>query len=451
MLYKALTLRAFELSEKGYTIENARTLYKGIHRVAIVMVRDAETHGRRMASSKKLIKSGTRNIVVLGLISCFADISSEMVYPLIPLYLTAAFGATPVLVGLIEGIAESVASLLKVFSGYISDRFQHKKALALSGYATGLVYKFALLFAGSWAGILFARVVDRFGKGVRTAPRDVMIAQSAEDDKMGRAYGIHKMLDMAGSATGILLAFILMSAVGEQGFAGFKAVFAISIIPVAIALLLFFFVHEKREERPMPRREYFWNNIHKLDRNLKLYLLVTFLFTLGNSSNTFLLLRASDVGFSDTHTILLYFIYNLTASLLAIPCGKLSDRVGRKSLLIGGYVAFSAVYFGFAVCDSKPFMIAIFVLYGVYTAMTAGAERAFIAEISPAELKGTMFGLQSTLAGIALLPASVIAGLLWNGIGSFAPFVFGGLLSLAAAFLLALCFHPGRVRVEGSR
>lgn len=125
--------------------------------------------------------------------------------------------------------------------------------------------------------------------------------------------------------------------------------------------------------------------------------------------------------------------------------------MGRKSLLIGGYVAFSAVYFGFAVCDSKPFMIAIFVLYGVYTAMTAGAERAFIAEISPAELKGTMFGLQSTLAGIALLPASVIAGLLWNGIGSFAPFVFGGLLSLAAALLLALCFHPGRVRVEGSR
>ena len=403
-------------------------------------------HASRPSRSRRLVATGTRNIVVLGLISCFADISSEMVYPLIPLYLTAAFGATPILVGLIEGIAESVASLLKVFSGYISDRFQHKKALACSGYATGFVYKLALLFAGSWAGILFARVIDRFGKGIRTAPRDVMISQSAEDDKMGRAYGIHKMLDMAGSATGILLAFILMSAIGERGFDGYKVVFAISIIPVAIALLLFFFVHEKRVDRPVRGREHFCDNIHKLDRNLKLYLLVTFLFTLGNSSNTFLLLRASDVGFSDTNTILLYFIYNLTASLLAIPCGRLSDRVGRKSLLIGGYVAFSAVYFGFAACDSKPFMIAIFVLYGVYTAMTAGAERAFIAEISPAELKGTMFGLQSTLAGIALLPASVIAGFLWNGIGAFAPFVFGGALSLVAALLLAICFHPDRAR-----
>lgn len=190
-------------------------------------------------------KKGIRNIIILGLVSCFADISSEMVYPLIPLYLTAAFGATPALVGIIEGIAESVASLLKVFSGYISDRFQHKKAIAFSGYATGVIYKIALLFAGSWTGILVARVIDRFGKGVRTAPRDVMVSESADKNSMGKAFGIHKMLDMAGSAIGILLAFLLMKNIGENGY---KTIFALSVIPIGIALFLFFFIHEKKEK-----------------------------------------------------------------------------------------------------------------------------------------------------------------------------------------------------------
>lgn len=379
-------------------------------------------------------KKGIRNIIVLGLISCFADISSEMVYPLIPLYLTAAFGATPVLVGVIEGIAESIASLLKVFSGYISDRFQHKKAIAFSGYATGVFYKIALIFAGSWAGILAARVIDRFGKGIRTAPRDVMVSESADKNSMGKSFGIHKMLDMAGSAVGILLSFLLVKKIGDSGY---KTVFALSIIPIAIALLLFFFVHEKREPRKVAQREHFWKNMGKLDGRLKLYLLVTFLFTLGNSSNSFLLLRAYDTGFSSSDTILLYFIYNVTASLLAIPCGKLSDRIGRKHLLVGGYITFSLVYFGFAFCRTKPVMVLIFVIYGVYTAMTAGVERAFIAEIAPPALKGTMLGLHSTLAGIALLPASVIAGLLWEHIGAFAPFVFGGVMSLLSALILA--------------
>lgn len=387
-------------------------------------------------SRKKLISKGTRNIILLGLISCFADISSEMVYPLIPLYLTAAFGATPVLVGLIEGIAESIASLLKVFSGYISDRFQHKKAIAFSGYATGLLYKIALIFATSWNGILSARVIDRFGKGIRTAPRDVMVSESADQNNMGKSFGIHKMLDMAGSAIGILLSFILLKKIGSNP-ESYKIIFAISIIPIVIALLLFFFVHEKKEKREPVQREYFWKNISQLDHRLKLYLIITFLFTLGNSSNSFLLLRAYDIGFDSSTTILLYFVYNLTASLFAIPCGKLSDQIGRKHLLVGGYLTFSLVYFGFAFCTSKPLMILIFVIYGIYTAMTAGAERAFIAEIAPANLKGTMLGLHSTLVGIALLPASVIAGFLWDKIGVFAPFMFGGILSLIAALLLA--------------
>ena len=380
-------------------------------------------------------RSGMRNIVILGLISCFADISSEMVYPIIPLYLTTVLGTTPALVGVIEGIAESLASLLKVFSGYISDRFHKKKALAFSGYATGLVYKIALIFASSWAGVLLARVIDRFGKGIRTAPRDAMVAESSDAGSLGKSFGVHKMLDMAGSAVGILIAFLLMRGIGEGSY---RLIFAVSMIPIVIALALFGLLREKREAGEAKDREPFWRNMKSLDGRLKLYLLVTFLFTLGNSSNSFLLLRAYDVGFSSSNAVLLYFMYNLIASLLAVPCGKLSDKLGRKKLLVGGYLTFSLVYFGFSSCKDWRMMIAIFAVYGVYTAMTAGVERAFIAEIAPKDLKGTVLGLHSTLAGIALLPASVIAGLLWDNIGVSAPFLYGGVMSLAAAVILAV-------------
>lgn len=383
---------------------------------------------------KETMNKGLKNIVFLGLVSCFADISSEMVYPIIPLYLTVVLGATPALVGVIEGIAESIASLLKVFSGYVSDRFQKKKAIAFSGYATGVLYKLALIFAGSWVGILTARVIDRFGKGIRTAPRDVMVAESADKASMGKSFGVHKMLDMAGSAFGILLSFILLTTMGEGSY---KTIFIISVIPILIALFMFVFIKEPKGKGTIVEREHFWKNIKNLDGQLKLYLAVTFLFTLGNSSNSFLLLRAYDVGFSSSTAILLYFIYNITASSLAIPCGKLSDRIGRKIVLVAGYIIFSLVYFSFAVCSNKIFMILIFIIYGIYTAMTAGVERAFISEIAPKELKGTMLGLHSTLAGLALLPASVIAGLLWDGIGAFAPFVYGGVMSLLAAIILS--------------
>lgn len=386
-----------------------------------------------MENEEQQKKQNFRNIVLLGLVSCFADISSEMVYPLIPLYLTAVLGATPALVGVIEGIAESVASLLKVFSGYLSDRFQKKKALAFTGYATGLVYKLALAFAGSWMGILIARVIDRFGKGIRTAPRDAMVAESADSANMGKSFGIHKMLDMAGSAVGILLAWVLLTTMGQDSY---RSIFLLSMIPILIALCLFGFIREKKGPRVQTEREPFWKNIKALDGRLKLYLLVTFLFTLGNSSNSFLLLRAYDLGFSSSNAILLYFVYNLTASLLAVPCGKLSDRVGRKKLLVGGYLLFSLVYFGFAFCTRQWLLVLIFLIYGVFTAMTAGVERAFIAEIAPAHLKGTMLGLHATLAGIALLPASVIAGALWDGVGAAAPFVYGGVMSLLAAVIL---------------
>lgn len=381
-----------------------------------------------------------KNIIFLGLISFFMDVSSEMVYPIIPLYLVYAFGATPAIVGIIEGIAESTASLLKVFSGYVTDKYKCKKPIAFIGYATGFLYKLALLFASSWAGILAARVIDRLGKGIRTAPRDVLVSESADKNEMGKSFGIHKALDMAGSAIGILLAFLLLKNLGSNQ-ADYKKIFAISVIPTVLALFMFVFVKEKKESRNLKTREHFWKNLSALDGRLKLYLFVVFLFTLGNSSNSFLLLRAKSAGFDDTNVILLYFLYNLTVSILSIPFGKLSDKIGRKQVLTAGYMLFSVVYLGFAFATRQISFVIFFLLYGIFTAMTAGVERALIAEIAPSELKGTMLGLHSTIAGIALLPASVICGFLWEYFGSAVPFVFGASMSALAAILLMIFYR----------
>lgn len=384
---------------------------------------------------KDTIKKGMRNIILLGLISCFADISAEMVYPIIPLYLTAVLGATPAIVGIIEGIAESLASLLKVWSGYISDKYQNKKKMAFLGYSTGLIYKLALLFSGSWIGILVARVIDRMGKGIRVAPRDVLVSESSDNKTLGKSFGIHKALDMLGAALGILIAFLILNFLGDTAKT-YKMVFIVSLIPILIALLFFPFIKENKVERKEIKREKFWKNINKLDGQLKLYLLVVFLFTLGNSSNTFLLLRAGNVGYSSTNVILLYFVYNIVASILAIPMGKKSDKKGRKNILVGGYLMFSIVYLLFGFATSKISMLIAFILYGIYTAMVTGVERALIAEIAPKELKGTMLGLHGTIVGIALLPASMIAGLLWENVNASAPFVFGAVLSLMSAVIL---------------
>ena len=380
-----------------------------------------------------------RNVVFIGLISFFTDISAEMVYPLIPLYLTMVLGATPALVGVIEGIAESSASLLKVFSGYVSDRLQKKKLLTFLGYSPGILYKIVLILASSWAGILAARLVDRVGKGIRTAPRDVLVSESTDEANMGKAFGIHKALDMSGAGLGVLIAFFLMRAQGD-GF-DFKQVFLLSIIPAAVGLFMFVFVKEQKTVRPRKQREAFWKNYKKIDGQLRLYLLVTLLFTLGNSSNAFILLKAATVGIDSVNVILLFFVYHVVASILSIPFGRLSDRIGRKKLLVSGYLTFALCYLGFALAQSGLVMVLAFVLYGGFTAMITGVERAYIAEIAPPELKGTMLGLQSTVVGIALLPASVIAGVLWEALGSAAPFAFGASLSVAAAALLLLFMH----------
>jgi len=380
------------------------------------------------------------NVIILGLTSLFTDISSEMVYPILPLYLTLRLGASPVIVGLIEGIAESLASILKVFSGYFSDKFGKRKPFALFGYSSSTVGKLFLYLSGSWWHVLFSRAVDRFGKGVREAPRDALIADSITDSMRGRSYGLHRTLDSLGAVIGVILAYCFLTVYKSD----YKKVFFYSLIPASLAVVILLLV--KETQRNVPKRPINLNppvstpkfNFSSFDRRLKAFLLIVFLFTLGNSSNQFLLLRAKNLGFLEGNIILLYLVYNLVYSFFSYPAGRLSDKIGRKTLLVGGYLFYGLVYMGFAVVRSPSSLWLLFVLYGVYIASTQGVEKAFIADLAPENLRGTLMGMHSTLVGVGLFPASLLAGIFWNLWGAPAPFYFGGILGILASLGLLL-------------
>ena len=376
------------------------------------------------------------NIILLGLTSLLTDISSEMVYPLLPFFLVSSLGASPAILGLIEGVAESLASLLKVVAGYISDRVGRRKPLTILGYAGSGFGKLFLYLAGSWGVVFAARVIDRFGKGIRTAPRDALIAESSSTGKRGRAFGLHRAMDSAGAAIGVLLAFMLISAAPGD----FSRVFLWSLIPAVLGVVLLFFVRETRlqEHRAATLPRFRW---HVLPAKLRAFLIISLLFSVGNSSNTFLLLRAGELHFQPAQILLLYLAYNISYALFSYPAGRVSDVLGRKMVLVTGYILFAVVYFGFAfIADTERTWVtwALFILYGIFSAFTDGVEKALVTDLAPVEMRATAIGLHATLVGIGLLPASLIAGQLWTHIGPEAALGLGGLTGLIAAIALAL-------------
>jgi len=382
-----------------------------------------------------------RNIIILGITSLLTDISTEMVYPLIPLYLVAQLGATPGIVGIIEGIAESLASLLKLYAGHISDKLGKRKPLAIFGYSFSGIGKILLYFAGAWPMVLFGRIADRFGKGIRTAPRDALIAESTPPQNMGRAFGLHRAMDTAGAAAGVTLAYIITTR--YQG--GIKPIFLWSLLPAALGVFALFFAKDAKKETKKEAKSVSMQKIQKLSLNFKslphrlqLFLVVVFIFALGNSSNQFLLLRAHDLGYDIPSVLLLYLLFNIIYSLFSFPAGRLSDRIGRKTLLVAGYTFYGLVYFGFAFAGSTSGLWILFALYGIYYAMTEGVEKALIADLCPSDKKATFMGLHATLVGIGLLPASLLTGWLWTFFGPKAAFITGGCFGLTAAVAMGI-------------
>lgn len=373
--------------------------------------------------------SFSRNVFFLGLTSLFTDISSEMIYPLIPIFLTTVLGAPVAIVGLIEGIAESTASVLKAYSGWLSDRLNKRKALTLTGYGLAAAGKPLLALSFVWPQVLFARFIDRVGKGIRTSPRDALIADSSLKKEYGKSFGFHRAMDTAGAAIGPLIAFAVLPLLHNN----FRLYFSLAIIPAAIGVIvLALFVKETTHSVNGDKPKF---DLKLFDRRFKLFLLVVLVFTLGNSSDAFLILRAKNLGIAVVFIPLVYFVFNSVYAIFSTPIGALSDRVGRKVVILTGFIIYSLVYLGFAIAKQPLTVWLLFAGYGFYYAFTEGIFKAFTADLVAPNLRGTAYGLLNMALGIALFPASLGAGWLWQKVSPSAPFFFGATMSLLALIL----------------
>lgn len=378
-----------------------------------------------------------RNVWVAGFVSLFTDISSEMLVPVLPLFLATVLHAPIRAIGLIEGAAEATASIMKAISGWISDRTGRRKPLMVMGYGLSNILKPLMAFTGTWGQVLAIRLTDRFGKGIRGAPRDALIADSAETAMRGKAFGLHRAMDTVGAAIGPLAAgAILWVWPGE-----YRKVFMWAAVPGVIAIVLIvLFLRETGEGRtttgPVLRN---WGlSLWRLSPALRRFVLIGFLFALGNSSDAFLILRAQNLGLSGGLVTMAYFTFNFSYAILSYPLGALSDRIGRKPVMVGGFVAFALIYFGFGMATQAWMVWPLFLCYGLYYAGTEGIQKAYITDHAEPEQRGTAVGVYNALTGLAALPASIVAGFLWERLGPAIPFWVGSGTAAVSALLLLL-------------
>jgi MFS family permease len=410
------------------------------------------------ASPRTGLRSLPRNIWAVSLTSFFMDISSEMVIPLLPLFLANVLGVQTAVIGLIEGVAEATASLLKVFSGWLSDRVRTRKWPAVSGYALSALAKPFFYIAGSWGVVAGVRWADRVGKGIRTAPRDALVADTITEEQRGLAFGLHRAADTGGAMIGLLIAMlvVLMVRRSEGAFdrTTFQTVVLVSLVPAFLAVLSLALGARDVPVRGLRERPHI--SFRGLGRRFLLFMLIVGLFDLGNSSDAFLVLRARERGLDTIGILAMLVTFNFIYALLSAPAGYLSDRIGRRRVIVGGWLVYAAIYLGFALAGTGWHVWALYALYGVYYGLAYGTTKAMVADIVPVHLRGTAYGTYNATLGILDLPASLIAGVLWEGLGGWAgfgpaaPFYFGAAMALAAALLMAFVFQPERSEVPGS-
>lgn len=420
-----------------------------------------------------------RNVFWAGVSSFFMDVSSEMIYSLVPLFLSSVLGVKKEIIGVIEGIAETTASTLKMVAGWLSDKLGKRKPLMLFGYGISTLSRPLLALANSWGMVLGGRFVDRFGKGVRTAPRDAIVADSSSKKELGRSFGFHRAMDQFGAVLGPgIAALVLFLRPG-----GYRTVFWISLLPgVLCVLVIALFIKDRKRRAPAPARAGTGGTAvevpvpsesapspgrtagvsnggaverppalrHRLRGPLLAYLVVTGVFALGNSSDVFLILRANDLKVAVALIPILYLVFNLVYASLSIPAGLLADRIGRRTLALLGFVVFAGAYAWMALAKSQAAVWGVFAVYGIYMGFADGNGRALLAEFSTGERRGTAFGAYHMVVGLGALPASVIAGLLYQRVSPAAPFWLGaGAAALAGVLMLTLVPEPRRRASRG--
>src|SRR6266404_1840444 len=389
-----------------------------------------------------------RNVFAISLVSLLNDASSEIIYPLLPIFLSLTLGASPGVVGLIEGAAESISSLLKLFAGYFSDRQGKRKSFVVFGYVLSSFVRPVLAFAVNWYEVLAIRLSDRVGKGIRSAPRDAMIADTVRVEERGLAFGFHRAMDHTGAVAGPLLGYllVLLFAVDRNApSAGeFKKIFLAASIPAMAAVAVAaFYVREVKQKRQAVDDVVLAAPVVKLslqgfDSNFKRFLFIVALFTLSNSSDAFLLLRARMAGVSVVAIPLLWATLHVSKVVSSLFGGDLSDRLGRRRLIVSGWILYAAVYAGFAFVSNAWSVWILFIIYGIYFGFAEGAEKALVADLVPPEKRGTAFGLYNLAFGITVLPASLLMGGLWDWRGPQTAFIVSAILGSTAALLLLL-------------
>lgn len=376
------------------------------------------------------LRSLPRSVWLIGLISLLNDTASEMVYPLLPLLLIGVLGAGPRVLGLIEGLAEALSALLKLASGHLSDRSGRSKPWIVTGYALAALARPLMALAGHWGVVAGLRLMDRVGKGLRSAPRDALLAGSVAADQRGLAFGLHRAMDNLGAVLGPLLAWLLLG-VGL----GVAELFLWTGLAGAACVLLALALTEAPSDAPMTERARFDWRWSALPSRLRRYLLVLALFQLGNSANLFLLLRASELGTPDARVALYWALASGVAVILGIPASRLSDRIPRQHLLVAGWLLYAGLYLGFGLSDTAGTLPWLFAGFGLYLALTEGAEKALVADLAgPA--RGTAYGWFHLIGGLTLLPASLLMGLLWEALGARPAFALSAGLALAATLAL---------------
>jgi len=406
-------------------------------------------NGSKEISDQKIsLRQLPRNVWALSLTSFFMDISSEMVINLLPLFLFNTLGVRTSVIGLIEGIGETTASMIKLVSGWISDRLRARKWLAVTGYALSAFTKPFFYFAESWIAVAVVRWADRVGKGIRTSPRDALLADSIEESARGIAFGLQRAADTAGAMLGLLITlagvWYLQSSALDLNESTFRTIVLISLVPAFLAVLT---IATGAQDVPIgAERNQIKIGFGSLGKSFIVFLVLVCLFELGNSSDAFMIIRAQERGLSVLGILSMLVVFNLIYSLISTPAGALSDRIGRRRVIAAGWLIYASIYLGFGLAKSGWQAWLLYAIYGSYYGLTYGTSKAMVADLVSENVRGTAFGTYNAAVGLMAFPASFIAGILWQGIGSWygfgpaAPFIFGAATALLAALLLTFWF-----------